>query len=74
MGYAAVRWFDRGERMSTESLKKLTDQVTQSLLQSLKSLGSRKPGRKTLQAHIEKSLEEIEIENVPESGSKSLPE
>lgn len=74
MGYAAVRWFDRGERMSTESLKKLTDQVTQSLLQSLKSLGSRKPGRKTLQAHIEKSLEEIEIENVLESGLKSLPE
>lgn len=64
MGYAAVCWFDRGERMSAESLKNLTGQVTQSLLQGLKSLGSRKPGRKTLQAHIEKSLEEIEIDRV----------
>ena len=74
MGYAAVRWFDRGERMSAESLKKLTGQVTQSLLQGLKSLGSRKPGRKTLQAHIEKSLEEIEIDRVQAAEPADPPD
>jgi len=73
MGYAAVRWFERGERMSAESLKKLSGQVSKSLLQGLKSLGSRKPGRKTLQAHIEKSLEEIEIDRVQESEQENNP-
>lgn len=73
MGYAAVRWFERGERMSAESLKKLSGQVSKSLLQGLKSLGSRKPGRRTLQAHIEKSLEEIEIDRVQESGQENDP-
>lgn len=74
MGYAAVRWFDKGERMSTDALKKLTGQVTQSLAQSIKSLGSRKPGRKTLQAQIEKTLEEIEIDRGGGTGEEAAPE
>lgn len=72
MGYAAVRWFDRGERLSADAMKKLTEQVTQSLTQSIKSLGSRKPARKTLQAQIEKSLEEIEIDRSEEMDNKAL--
>ncbi len=62
MGYAAVRWFEKGERLSTEALKKMAGQVTQSLMQGLRNLGSRKPARKTLQEQIEKSLGEIEID------------
>ncbi|GAP15593.1 small GTP-binding protein [Longilinea arvoryzae] len=62
MGYAAVRWFEKGEKLSSDALKKLSGQVTQSLLQGLRNLGSRKPARKALQAQIEKSLEEIEID------------
>lgn len=72
MGYAAVRWFDRGERLSADAMKKVTGQVTQSLTQSIKSLGSRKPARKTLQAQIEKSLEEIEIDRSEELDDKSV--
>ncbi len=66
MGYAAVRWFEKGERLSTDALKKLTGQVTQSLLQGLRGLGSRKPARKALQTQIEKSLAEIEIDRAEE--------
>lgn len=62
MGYAAIRWFEKGERLSTEAVKKLAGQVTQSLMGGLRSLGSRKPTRKALQAQIEKSLGEIEID------------
>lgn len=62
MGYAAIRWFEKGERLSAEAVKKLAGQVTQSLMQGLHSLGSRKPTRKALQAQIEKSLGEIEID------------
>ncbi len=57
MGYAAVRWFDKGEKLSTEALKKLTEGMTSYLLDTLKSLGKRKPGKKGLQERITESLE-----------------
>jgi small GTP-binding protein len=57
MGYAAVRWFEKGEKLSTEALKKLTQGMTSYLLDTLKSLGKRKPGKKGLQERITESLE-----------------
>jgi small GTP-binding protein len=57
MGYAAVRWFEKGERLSSEALKKLTQELTITLLDSLKDLGKRKPDQKALQQNITESLE-----------------
>ena len=57
MGYAAVRWFEKGEKLSTEALKKLTHTMTAYLLETLKSRGTRKPGQKELQQSIAQSLE-----------------
>ncbi|HLO33898.1 MAG TPA: DUF697 domain-containing protein, partial [Anaerolineales bacterium] len=57
MGYAAVRWFEKGEKLSTEALKKLTRGMTAYLLDTLKSLGKRKPGEKGLRERITQSLE-----------------
>lgn len=57
MGYAAVRWFEKGEKLSSEAIKRLTQGMTSSLLDTLKSLGKRKPGQKELQEHITQSLE-----------------
>jgi len=57
MGYAAVRWFEKGERLSAEALKKLTQGMTTTLLESLKGLGKRKPSQKALQQNITESLE-----------------
>ncbi len=57
MGYAAVRWFDKGQKLSADALKKLTQAVTTYLLGTLKSLGKRKPGQKGLQQRITQSLE-----------------
>ncbi len=57
MGYAAVRWFEKGEKLSAEALKKLTQGMTTTLLDSLKSLGKRKPGQKGLRERITQSLE-----------------
>lgn len=62
MGYAAVLWFEKGQRLSAETLKKIAGQVTQNLVQGLRGLGGRKPARKALQAQIEKSLGAIEID------------
>ena len=57
MGYAAVRWFETGQKLSTEALKKLTQGMTVYLLDTLKSLGKRKPGQKGLRERITQSLE-----------------
>jgi GTPase len=57
MGYAAVRWFEKGEKLSTDALKKLTQKMTAYLLDTLKSFGKRKPGQKGLREHITQSLE-----------------
>jgi small GTP-binding protein len=57
MGYAAVRWFETGQKLSTEALKKLTQGMTAYLLDTLKSLGKRRPGQKGLRERITQSLE-----------------
>ena len=57
MGYAAVRWFEKGEKLSSKALKKLTQGMTATLLEALKSLGKRKPGQKGLQQRVIESLE-----------------
>ena len=57
MGYAAVRWFEKGEKLSAEALKKLTEGVTTTLLDTLKGFGKHKPSQKVLQQSITNSLE-----------------
>jgi len=57
MGYTAVRWFETGEKLSTEALKKLTQGMTAYLLDTHKGLGKRKPGQKGLRERITQSLE-----------------
>jgi small GTP-binding protein len=66
MGYAAVRWFEKGEKLSSDALKKLTHSMTSYLLDTLKSLGKRKPGQKGLRERITQSLE-----NSPLAESRS---
>jgi len=67
MGYAAVRWFEKGEKLSSEALKKLTQGMTTIFLDTLKSLGKRKPGQKGLREHITQSLK-----NSPLAGDRSV--
>ncbi len=65
MGYAAVRWFDKGQKLSADALKKLTQAVTTTLLGTLKSLGKRKPGQKGLQQSVTQSLKNLPLAESP---------
>jgi GTPase len=65
MGYAAVRWFDKGQKLSADALKKLTRVITSHLLGGLKNLGRRKPGQKGLQKRIAQSLESFPLAESP---------
>jgi small GTP-binding protein len=65
MGYAAIQWFEKGQKLSSETLKKLTRAMTASMLDTLKSLGKRKPSRKELEARIRGSLQESPLAESP---------
>jgi GTP-binding protein Era len=67
MGYAAVRWFEKGEKLSTGALKKLTQGMTTYLLDTLKNFGKRKLSQKGLREHITQSLK-----NSPLAESRSV--
>ena len=58
MGYAAVRWFEKGEKLSGAALKKLTQTITTTLLETLKGLGKRKPSQKGLESQITQALKD----------------
>ncbi|MFZ0547209.1 MAG: GTPase [Candidatus Promineifilaceae bacterium] len=57
LGYAAILWFERGEKLSREGAKRVTKIVSDYLVESLKGFGKRKPGRKTLSERIREALE-----------------
>lgn len=60
MGYAATVWFEKGERLSSQSLKSITKSLTSYLLGRIKQLGSKQPDKTSLQEHIARSLEQAE--------------
>ncbi len=77
MGYAAVIWFERGERLTSDSVKQLSENLTKIFLQNLKSTLKRKPNKKGLQSAVEEMLShsamgldreviEAQFEDVPE--------
>ncbi|MHC1783168.1 MAG: GTPase [Anaerolineaceae bacterium] len=67
MGYAAVQWFDKGQRLSSEALKRITENVASRQLSSLMALGKHKPGSQSLQQRITDSLENSDLAGTPQS-------
>lgn len=61
MGYAASVWFESGQKLSVKTLRKITSEMTQYLLEILRSLGKRKPTEKDLRQHIAEALEQSPI-------------
>jgi small GTP-binding protein len=65
MGYAASTWFERGERISPAALKQMTEQLTGTMLASLRSLGRRKPDQQALKARVELTLQALPLASDP---------
>lgn len=61
MGYAAILWFEKGQKLSASSVNKLTREFTNYFLDILKSFGKHKPDKDELYARISKSLEELPL-------------
>jgi len=61
MGYAAILWFERGERLTGETLKQITRSVTGYLIDSLRGLGKNRPSKQSLQERMAAVLEQAPI-------------
>lgn len=61
MGYAAVNWFERGEKLSAEKTKALTKTLTSYFLDTLKGMGKKRPSRQTLQTRMKEAMQEIPL-------------
>jgi GTP-binding protein Era len=46
MGYAAIEWFEKGERISNEKFRQLSRDLSQSFVQKMRETFTRKPSRK----------------------------
>jgi small GTP-binding protein len=58
MGYGAILWFDRGERLSREAVGAVARTVSDHLVEGLKGLGRRRPSRKRLSERVREALQE----------------
>ncbi|MBE0687328.1 MAG: 50S ribosome-binding GTPase [Anaerolineaceae bacterium] len=56
MGYAAVVWFDRGQRLSNENVQQLSREFTKVFADNIKGILKRKPGKQGMKEAIEKML------------------
>lgn len=58
MGYAAVAWFSRAERLSDETIKQITKKTTSLILAAAKGIFQRKPGQESIKQQISQILTE----------------
>jgi small GTP-binding protein len=56
LGYSAVLWFDKGEKLDAETRKRLLSTVSGYLTESLKGLGRKRPSRDELSQQIQAAL------------------
>jgi hypothetical protein len=67
MGYAAAMWFERGERVTGDSLKTITSSLTTYLLDALRGLGQRKPSKQGLRERVTDALEQAPMAQDPDA-------
>ncbi len=75
MGYAAATWFEKGERLTQESLRQISKNMTKNIIASLKKSGGRKPGKKKLQALVSEILSNSKLgqdRTLMESASEEI--
>ena len=59
LGHASIAWFDRGEKLSRQSVKRVSRRVSQTVVDGLKNFGRRKPRRVTLQHKVKETIEDL---------------
>ena len=52
MGYAAIEWFEKGERVTAERFNQLSKELSQSMLERFKQVFKKKPSKKKLKETV----------------------
>jgi small GTP-binding protein len=80
MGYAAIVWFERGEKLTGATLGQLTKTLTDYLLTALRDFGKKKPDAKSLREQMAEVLEKsplagsrITLDEAAEAGPPTEP-
>lgn len=58
LGYASALWFERGTKLSSEALGRVGRAISQTIVDRLRSLGQRRPGKKSLRERLDEVLQE----------------
>ena len=71
MGYAAIEWFEKGERISNEKFRQLSRELSQSLVLRLREIFKRKPSKKQLKKVVADLVSEKETTTHPETETEN---
>ena len=71
MGYAAIEWFEKGERISNEKVHQLSRELSQSLVLRLREIFKRKPSKKQLKKVVADLVGEKETTTHPETETEN---
>ena len=71
MGYAAIEWFEKGERISNEKVRQLSRELSQSLVLRLREIFKRKPSKKQLKKVVADLVGEKETTTHPETETQN---
>ncbi|HEY69645.1 MAG TPA: GTP-binding protein [Anaerolineae bacterium] len=63
MGYAAATWFERGERLQSEALRRISRRVSEQLVGRLRSLGSRRRRKSVIREQVTDTLSDFAQQN-----------
>ena len=66
MGIAAIQWFEKGDRLNSEALKKLTREFTGSLLRALPRPGKKRIGKTEFRKALQSAMESASLAQNPE--------
>ncbi len=61
MGYAAIEWFEKGERISNEKFRELSRELSQSMVERMRKLFTRKPSKKQMKQVVVDLVGEVTI-------------
>jgi len=71
MGRAAAVWFERGERAKASDLRAESRSLAKRMLQSLRSLGRRRPPREAIEREVEATLSKVPPDEPGAQGADS---
>lgn len=74
MGFAAIEWFEKGERVTRERFNQLSKELSKSFLERFRQTFKKKPSKKSLRETVEGFVAENELTSSPEESTSILSE